>query len=310
MATRPGPVPQLGLGASSPRAAARRLPAVLARCVIEARPVVQLMVLLRFATAALLSAGPVWPGRQLLSGCAAMVTISTCVYLVNGITDLAGDVANGSTRPLARGRLGLDDARTAAWVLGVGGLLLALETGLALTGCALAMAVAGLGYSCGERPWKNRPHTAGISIGVLGASAYLAGCVCTGRLAVPPLLLGAAMTLWMSLVGARTKDFSDVTGDLVAGRLTQAGGPGERALRRRTAASAVAVATAFLVLACWQAHLLVWSATALLLVAGSVAVLVLRGSSADGRARARRPYRAFMLGQYSAHVLVIASVLN
>ena len=80
-------------GSTAQQVSARQLSTVAALCLIEARPAVQAMVLLRFTAAVLLGTGPVVPDRPVICGCAAMVFISTCVYLVNGITDLAGDVA-------------------------------------------------------------------------------------------------------------------------------------------------------------------------------------------------------------------------
>jgi 4-hydroxybenzoate polyprenyltransferase len=280
------------------------------RCLAEARPMVQLMVLLRFAAAALLSG--VAPGWRPGLGCAAMLLTSTAVYLVNGLTDLPADIANGSRRPLARGDLTVRHGQIGAWSCGSAGLLLGLAAGPLVAGCAIAMAVAGLCYSCGRRAWKNRPAAAAAGIAVLGASTYLAGAVGAGsphRL-LSALLLGLVMTAWMSLVGAQAKDFSDAFGDVLAGRFTAAGGAADRALRRRVAAAALAIALTFCLLAVRYAAQLIWPAAALLLSAGVVAALALRGSSSGSRARTRRPYRAFMVGQYIANLLAIAVALN
>ncbi len=311
---------------ASPHRASAAIPArfrsapvrAVARCLLEARPAVQAMVLLRFAAASLVTVagrrlpiGNLLLDRRLVTGAAAMMLVSIGVYLVNGVTDLVADIANGSSRPLAQGRLSVATARRMAWLTILGGLCCAAVAGPLLLGCAVAMAIAGLGYSCGRRPWKQRPRAASASIGVLGASTYLAGSIAAGYPAWPPaMLLAAAMTLWMSLVGALTKDFSDVAGDLLTGRQTMATGTAERRMRRRAALNALGLAGGFL-LSCWAwAPRLMPAAECLLLVAAVVAVLSLHGSSRGSRAETRRPYRAFMVGQYAANAIAIACAIS
>src|SRR5206468_1580099 len=115
--------------------------------------------------------------------------------------------------------------------------------------------------------------------------------------------------LWMSLVGAVTKDFSDVAGDRLAGRYTVVDRTAERRLRRRAALNALGLAGGFLLASRAWAPQLQPAAEGLLLVAAVVAVLSVRGSSSGSRARTRRPYRAFMTGQYAANVIAIACAL-
>ena len=70
-------------------------------CLIESRPSVQLVCLLRFLAGSLLgvAAGPARPGNVAIV--AFGWTCCTMAILFNGVTDREEDVANASTRPIA-----------------------------------------------------------------------------------------------------------------------------------------------------------------------------------------------------------------
>src|SRR5262245_60636507 len=92
-----------------------RWPGWLRLCLIEARPVVLVMFVLRYLTAAALAGGAdrAAPGR-VVAGAAAWLLAVLSIYLINGTTDVAEDRVNGSGRPVASGRLPLATARQVA----------------------------------------------------------------------------------------------------------------------------------------------------------------------------------------------------
>jgi len=79
----------------------------LSLCLVEARPVVQVIFLARFVCAAL--PGP-FSGRVAL-GAVSWLFAVLAVYLANGVTDIVEDRHNGSTRPIASGALDVGFAR-------------------------------------------------------------------------------------------------------------------------------------------------------------------------------------------------------
>ncbi len=116
------------------------------------------------------------------------------------------------------------------------------------------------------------------------------------------------MSAWMG-IGGLAKDLSDVEGDRAAGRRTLPLLWGERRAKSAIAVAAVTVGGSFLAAALTVAPALVPAAA--LVLAGSAAlaaVSVGRWSTGD-RGAQRRPYRLFMLTQYSAHLAVLAEVV-
>jgi len=80
-------------------------------CCSEARLSVQMVFVLRFAVGAVSTAQlPQAPWRTVL-GMAAWWCAVSCAYLLNGVTDVREDRANGSRRPIARGDLPVRTAR-------------------------------------------------------------------------------------------------------------------------------------------------------------------------------------------------------
>lgn len=290
-----------------------RLLGVVALSLIEARPLVQAIVLLRFGTGVALVVGaggladaPVAP--VLLTG-GAWVLANTAVYLLNGLCDLTADRANGKGRPLARGALDPAAGAKVCVVLAVASLVLALTISPVTLVLVTALLAAGTVYSRppGRLPVAVTPFAA-VAIG--GAGTYLAAAVSAGgqdRLALA--CFGATMTAWMVAVGAVLKDLDDVEGDRRAGRRTPALRYGvARAARFGTSAAAllaVGLGAASLLPHC--AVLLVPS-----LCLGSAALLMrrqLQHLDCGNRASLRAPYRTFMAGQYVAHAALLLTVV-
>lgn len=274
----------------------------------EARPLVQAIVILRFLAALVLlhAHGGVVHIRQAACALAGLSLVSVAVYLLNGVADLAGDIANGSTRPLARGALTLPFVRCTVAVTALVGQLFAFVAGPATEACVAVMLLVGIRYSCGRRPWKNTARGAACAVTCLGGSTYATAITVTPHARLGCLLMTAVvMTAWMGLVGAGAKDFADVAGDALTGRQVQP----ERgqACRRRVAVCSLLVAGMYLAAAANVACLR-WSAAALLLAAIAVAALSWNCPLAGPRNVLRRSYRAFMAGQYGAHLLLLMSV--
>ncbi|HVQ18233.1 MAG TPA: UbiA family prenyltransferase [Actinomycetes bacterium] len=276
---------------------------------IEARPVVQFVFQLRFAAGTVL--GGVAALGDLVSLPLALSAVgwllaTWTVYLVNGVADIVEDRENNSRRPIARGRLPRRAAATVCYVLAA----LAF-TCCALVGARMAILVTlflavGLAYSTGPRPLKRSMVGFTASVTTLGLLTYLAGASAMGGQWCGPLFVhGVAMSLWMGLVGS-TKDLSDTRGDRLAGRRTLPVVFGERRARLLMASGASAVGWGYLAAAAWTTNGLLPVAT--IVCAGSVAVTCVLFSpfSRGDRNMTRRPYRAFMVTQYSAHVALLA----
>lgn len=275
----------------------------------EARPVVQLIFLLRFGVGAVLGWAYRDPGVPWAVVVAAVgwFAATWAIYLINGIADVVEDRENRSVRPIASGRL----ATGPAWVVVclLGGV--AVVCGAVVSSAQLVLVVLMLGvgwaYSMGPYPLKKSVVGFTTSVIALGMLTYLAGwCAVAGavRPSAALLLFGVVMSCWMGLVGS-TKDLSDERGDRKAGRRTLPVVLGERPARAVMAGLAVLLGIAFLIaVATWYARLL---PVAIVVLAGALAVayIALRPVR-DDRALKRRPYRAFMLTQYLAHLTVLS----
>jgi len=281
-------------------------------CWKEARPMVQGIFALRFSCATLLAGnhtnGVVWPMVAGVLGC--WVAATWAIYLLNGVTDVAEDRENGSVRPIARGTLSVDQAKSVVVAL----------SGTAVTGAALISPVVcllvvlhlavGIAYSTGPRPLKRSAPGSFGAVVALGGLTYLSGWYAGGATEIgPPLLLfGGTMALWMGFGGA-TKDLSDTAGDRIAGRRTLPVVLGDRVARRAMAIGASAVGWGFLLTA------LVWTPSimppAFVVCAGSIALTVVVSSkvSRGERLRRRRPYGTFMITQYAAHLTLLVSLI-
>lgn len=276
----------------------------------EARPVVQLIFMLRFLSGALIAAGAIGalPWMSLVLTAACWLATTTTVYLVNGLSDVVEDSVNGSSRPIARGALPRRAASAVAGTTGAFAVILAVLTGdgwtLVLT---LAMLGVGCAYSMGRKPLKN--HMSGFLAAVVtgGMLTYLAGWNSVGTTTMQPELLcfGTAMALWMGF-GGSTKDLPDVAGDQLAGRRTWPLVLGERRARLLMGGTALATSAGFALVSFTAVPALMLPAT--ILLAGGVLLAVTtcsHYSRAERRAR-HRPYKVFMVTQYLAHSALFA----
>ncbi|MFF0819642.1 MULTISPECIES: UbiA family prenyltransferase [Micromonospora] len=276
---------------------------------VEARPVVQVIFLLRFAAGAAAGAlsGADLDGA-LGRGALAWLLLTWSVYLLNGVADVTEDRANGSRRPIARGRLDRGVALRTAHGLAAAGLLVAATVGSTLVLLGAGQLALGWWYSMGRAPLKRRVAGTAGAVVIAGLLTYLAGADSAGARPVPHLwVFCVAMALWMA-VGALAKDLSDVPGDRLAGRRTLPVTRGVPWARRSVAAVALTVALAFLLAAhdAWPAvRVASW-----LTVAGALVLTGLTcGPVGDGTpARRRRPYRVFMATQYLAHLALLGPV--
>jgi signal transduction histidine kinase len=211
----------------------------------EARPVVQLVFLLRFLCGGALVPGFAVSGRFVV-GALSWCLVVAGIYLCNGAADVVEDRHNGSSRPVASGALPARTAAAAALALAAAGVFLAAVHGRTLMVLALAMATFGWAYSTGPRPMK---RSVGGFVAVVvsgGALTYWAGSVVAGGAFQPRLLcFAASMSLWMGLAGW-TKDLSDAAGDAAAGRRTLPVLLGHRRAAGVMALGALGVAVAFL----------------------------------------------------------------
>lgn len=297
----PGPV-----GARRPA-----FPALVRMIVEESRPPVQLVFLLRlvsFAAAAGGLSGLAGPGPA--AGVAGWLLLSMAVYVLNGISDVEGDRANDSRRPIAGGRLPVDVAMHATAVLATAGLgLLALCSGrLVLVG--MAALILGWRYSAGRVPLK--ATTAGIAVAAGGGVllCYAAGAIIAGGVAGPAVGgFGLAEATWLGL-SAATKDFSDVEGDRLAGRRTWPIVLGDRRARQLVAVCSAALGLVFAVLAV-VGHGAVPMASATAGIGGAaLAAAALRCPATGGRATRRRPYRILMVTQYAVNGALLLGALS
>jgi 4-hydroxybenzoate polyprenyltransferase len=276
----------------------------------ETRPVVQAIFAVRYwvgAVVVLAGAGSFGPAVVL--GALAWLALTTSIYLVNGVSDLTADRANGSARPLAQGRVSAQAAVRTAWALAAAGLGLAVLTGtIALVLCAVAMVLLGWAYSVGPRPLKCSVAGTAVASAGGGLLSYLAGAAAAGGSpGVPYGAVFGLLALWMA-VGGGSKDLPDVVGDRAAGRRTLPVVVGHRAAARFIAAACLALGTAAVAVGWAWPEVLV---PALVLAAGAV-VVAWRAVHTPGdapRAVQRRPYRAFMVTQYAVNPALLLSVL-
>lgn len=229
-------------------------------------------------------------------------------YLFNGVMDTEEDQVNLSRRPIAQGLLRPATARRMAATVAAAALVGGFALGIAM-GLLVSVELA-LGYLYSGPPCylKRGVFTGGMT-GILGGLlTYVAGLtVCGGTLLVSRLAFFAiAMSLWMGLVGSVTKDLSDVAGDAAAGRRTAALMVGETKARLAASVVAFAVATTFLAIAISLARMLVWPAITLECGAIALTIVCLPRLSLGNFSFRRRPYRAFMVTQYAAHLSFIA----
>lgn len=279
----------------TPRGMLRHLPRVL----VEARPQVQGIVALRLLTG-LAVLGPLTMDH--VPVVLSWVLATVAIYVLNGVSDIAGDRLNGSNRPLARGVL---PPRVAtAWVVtaAVLSFSLAVREGASFAAAVCVYVILGVVYSIGPHAAKGSSIGAGATVVAAGVLTYAAAALASGRpVSATLVVFGISMSLWMA-VGSLVKDLTDLTGDVAAGRQT---------LGVRRGANAVIAAAALL-----SISICIITATCAVALRtpglGALAVFLALGtswlvaeltvfSSSDRRA----PYRSFMSTQYGSHGVLL-----
>ncbi|MEV7780398.1 UbiA family prenyltransferase [Kitasatospora sp. NPDC088351] len=280
-------------------------------CLREARPAVQLAFLLRYLAGAVLGDPSGFPhlGRVAV-GASGWCLATTAVYLFNGVADRPEDIRNGSTRPIADGRLPARTATAAAVLLATAGLGCSFTLGPGPGVLAALYLLLGYAYSGPPFPLKKTYYTCTATGLAAGLATYLAGFLAGGHGLDDSLLVFAGMmTLWMGGVGGVAKEFSDIEGDRSAGRLTWPIAFGVAGATRLLRLLAVGVALAFGAFAGLYSTGLLWCAVTVL--AGAVGVLATSGGLRDhgGRPQRRRPYVAFMWTQHATHLVLGLTIL-
>lgn len=291
----------------------RRAAEVVYLCFLEARPVVQVIFLLRFLTGACFAELPAdETNRQpsLWIGAVGWGCATCACYIFNGITDVAGDRINDSPRPIASGRLEVTQASLVAATLAA----LAIAAG-ALMGGYMMLGVAAMllmGWMYSSRPLRLKRWPVGLATLALVAAllTYSAGYEANGGKGNAPslVLFAAAMALWMGLVG-QTKDLPDLEGDAKAGRKSLPVVWGEKRARLAVSVAAVAIGAGFALLAFFLGDI-VFPVAIVVTVGGlAVAVVALGPWSKGSRSKRRHPYRVFMITQYVSHLVVLISMV-
>lgn len=269
---------------------------------LESRPGVQAIFAVRYVVGAGAGAG----NRSHLvlargfEGAAAWLAATMFIYLLNGLSDVAGDRVNGSSRPLARGAL--DVRAAAAWcgLLAVGSGFLAERVGLWFEVLDLVMLSLGLAYSLGPLAAKNSAWSASVVIGIGGLATYVAGMLAAdGRVTLRGMAIAGVMAAWMAAAG-NTKDFGDLDGDRAAGRRTLPVLLGRRRATRVIVVLAGLVALIGVAAALWDFRL--WPLALLAPYFAAVACV------ARLRRKPVKLYRYFVASQWLVNVLVLASI--
>lgn len=279
--------------------------------VVEARPIVQVIYVLRFVVGYALASADQLLSSATLEGATSWWLAVVAVYAFNGITDYAEDSANGSTRPVARGALGRTTAGIACALASGGSMALAFLVPAMLPWVGAYLLLGWL-YSAPPVPAKNRTASAGAVVFGLGWCSYAAGAAASGRpMHAAELVFVAAASAWMAIVGTVVKDLSDVEGDAAGGRRTLAVRFGRRTAGLVGACGALGVGVG----ACIAAILSAPSSLAgtipfalgSCLLCASIAVTA--SVKASDRWGQRTAYRVFMRTQYTANVFVLAEAL-
>jgi 4-hydroxybenzoate polyprenyltransferase len=284
----------------TPRLGWRVVPLVLAEC----RPVVLAMFALRFVAGVALGTASGWAALptarwlDVVVGVIAWGCVTGFVYLLNGISDIAGDRLNGSTRPLAGGRLSSRVATGWCVAFAVAGVALSALVGLGLLSCTATMIALGWLYSGGRHAAKQRVWSASLVIAGGGFVTYIGGVYSAG--AVPSAEAAAIATLmaaWMAVAG-NTKDLGDIAGDRAAGRRTL-----PVVLGTRPAAWVIAVACCAVGLAGLAVDSSLARAVAACLL---LAALVMVGLAVRGRnLGSKRMYAVFMVSQLVTNLMIV-----
>ena len=283
-------------------------------CLVEARPSVLAVSLLRYLTGGVLAASEFAHGHPLrtLAGAPIWELAVFAVYLFNGVMDTHEDRVNGSGRPIARGVLSPRLARRVAAGAAAAALMGSIALGIPSMAAIAAYLIVGYLYSGPPCYLKRQP------IGSAVAAASLGPLMCYGGLTAYAgdswtlpgagwLAVAAWTWLWMGLVGAPAKDLGDVIGDAAARRRTLPVMYGQSRVRLVVSISAVSLAIAFVVVSSRLSWWLAVPGAVMLAGAGAVALLSMKQPLRSDRSHLRRPYRAFMVTQFAVYLAVIAS---
>jgi 4-hydroxybenzoate polyprenyltransferase len=300
-------------------------------CLLEARPIVQIVFLLRLLSGWALTV--MWSGNHSIApmvfGIGSCFCVVMAVYLLNGVADQREDRINASRRPIARGRLESGTASRVAWLLAVIGVVAGFAATAPLGVLMLLALAAGWLYSVPS--WRLKRRSSGtVSAALTGMLlTYYAGAViAAAQSPVPPylpwlglelLVFGGALSLWTALVGGTTKDLPDLAGDRLVGSRSWLVVWGERRFRWAVSAIALLIGAGFAAVAIRLAPALVPVAGVLCAGAVTVSALLLvplgrsrgaPGPGPEGLPLARAPYRAFMSTQYAAHLVLLVRQLT
>lgn len=286
----------------------RRVAGVSRLCLLEARPAVQGIFLLRFLAGASF-AGPLFAGGinpSLWGGAVVWICAILAVYILNGVMDVEEDRINASSRPVASGKLPVAQA---AWVT-AGLAVVSVVGSLALGGLMVVsvLMLLALGWMYSGPPFYLKRSPSGWAIlGIIVALlTYNAGRMAGGHGGDLHsfLVFAVIMALWLGIV-SQTKDLSDIEGDKQAGRRS---GPviwGENVARLVFSGVALCIGGGYILLAALFAPSLLVPAFVVALGAVAVTVVTLGPWSRGDKSRRRRSYKAFMLTQYGANFAVI-----
>lgn len=269
----------------------------------EARPAVQGVFLLRFCSTAIMAPRP---SLSLAVAMTGWLMLTIAVYLLNGVSDVAGDRMNGSRRPLASGLVNLATARAAAAACALTGVATCYTYSDAMGALSLAMLTLGLGYSYGPQ-WKTGRLSASLVIGTGAALTHLAGAAAAGIQSWRLIAFIVALSAWIAVASA-SKDFSDVIGDRAAGRCTAPVELGLALASRHLAASTTAAAS---LLAAVSLGLGVQPIPSSVVVGGSatLAFVLVVPRTTRASIAARTPYRIYMVTQYAACAGLLAGAM-
>ncbi|GAA3343118.1 UbiA family prenyltransferase [Amorphoplanes nipponensis] len=298
-------------GAEVPVQRTLSFPAKIAACFAEARLQVQVIFLLRLLAGFGLGrpAGVAFPWLRLFGSIAVWELAVLSVYLADGVMDIVEDRLNGSTRPIARGDLPRGFAAVVAVAAGVLSVLGAARLGAPYIFLVPVMVLLGYAYCSPPARLKRWSGAAGAIVVVAGLLTFAAGSAVWGPLrpTAPLIIFALVMSVWMGLVGALAKDFSDVDGDAVAGCRTTASTRHGRAVRL-VVGNALVVAGGFGLAAFTIAPVLRPSSLIMMAGAWCVVFTTIAFAAAPERHRRRRPYKAFMLTQYAVHAAILIDV--
>ncbi|MEU1087364.1 UbiA family prenyltransferase [Streptomyces sp. NPDC005576] len=286
-------------------------------CLREARPLVQVMFVLRFVTGALLTASAAHhrpDAPHLLIGAAAWWAATVSVYVFNGVSDLREDRANRSQRPLASGRLTEVAARRAVVVTALAGLLLSCAAGWRVAEATAVFLALGYAYSAPSIAAKCRSWSASAVTCAAAGTTYLAGVASSGsELTAEAAIFALVLSLGVGLIAAVAKDLGSTRGDALAGRRTLAVIRGDRSARRFCAASGGALTLALAAGALWVRELPLDAAAAAFAVGAlCVAGRCLPPRMKDDRtekSNVRAPYRSWMATQYAVHLSALVALV-